>query len=208
MYLNPGGANAPGRYGLTGRSRKKSYEPRRYNRTLLAARLNRRGEKEMKEREGEGDRDLARALIIASITRRSRKNEHAKRRSLVGERVRGPGYIETPYHSGVGSVRAHASSSRCLPVLYETRKLVKCVIMLNGGAFGHSRRLPPTSVPIASVILTCPFVYWLRLVSLFFFSPPSGFVVFLPAVLFPLLRSHMRYPKQRHCHLRRPHVAS
>jgi len=133
-YFNLGGVNALRRYGLTERSRKKSHELRQYNRTLLATRLNRRRERE-KERFGSGFNN--RIDYAPESQKRARKTTF-----FSGWESPDPGYIETPYRSGVGSVKAHVSSSRCLPVLYETRKLVKCVIMLDGG---HSRHLPPTS---------------------------------------------------------------
>lgn len=43
-------------------------------------------------------------------------------------------------------VRA-ARAPRCLPVLYETRKLVKCVIMLTGGQQGRASFLPCSPRP-------------------------------------------------------------
>lgn len=90
-------------------------------------------------REGERKRGSFRVLIIASITRRSRKNKHAKRlaRSLGSERSLGC--------RGAVSRRCRLcknarESVRCLLVFYETRKLVKCVIMLDErGGVGFSR---------------------------------------------------------------------
>lgn len=107
-------------------------------------------------------------------------------------------YRDAVSRSGVGPGSAYVSSSRCLPILYETRKLVKCVIMLDGGAFGHSRD--------AFLLRSCPSLrQYSRVPSstdctpsrLPFFLPRLDASYSFPAVLFPPSRSHVRDTQSR-----------
>lgn len=138
----------------------------RYDRTLLMVRLN------IRERRRERERFVSSFNNRIDYAPKSQKRaRETLARSLVSESTARA--VEVLFRGGF--VRTH-ESVRCLPVFYETRKLVKYVIMLDErGGVGLLKY--PSSFFAPSPFGVSLFFFFLFSSSRFVFLPPPRFHV-------------------------------